>query len=94
MKSSPIFFIVVATTIIANWKYAKYVVAAILIIAAFKFIQKILIFAVSLFENFRLKEVDAMGGIEFEKHVGKILRNNGYTNIHFTEKYDYGVVNL
>lgn len=38
-----------------------------------------------------MKDIDVMDGIEFERYTGKILKNNGYTNIRYTEKYDYGV---
>lgn len=91
MKNSPIFFIIALTTIIANWDYAKHVAITVLLVVLFRLAQRIAKFAVKIFGNFRLKDVDTMDGIEFEKYVGKILTNNGYTNIRFTEQYDYGV---
>ncbi len=47
----------------------------------FKFINK----------NRTLVEVDKMSGIEFEIYVAKLLRENGYTGVRLTEKYDYGI---
>jgi restriction system protein len=32
-----------------------------------------------------------MDGLKFERYIADILKAKGYTNIEFTEKYDYGV---
>ncbi len=32
-----------------------------------------------------------MDGIEFETYIANILKNQGYTSIKLTEKFDYGV---
>ena len=37
------------------------------------------------------KSVDQMTGLEFEHEVARLLRENGYSKIRFTEKYDYGI---
>lgn len=39
----------------------------------------------------RLRDIDSMDGIAFERYVADLLRNKGYHNISLTEKYDYGV---
>lgn len=36
-------------------------------------------------------EVDQMTGLEFEKYLVVLLRQQGYKSIRLTEKYDYGV---
>lgn len=41
--------------------------------------------------NQRLIHVDDMDGIEFEIYIANVLKNQGYTNVKLTEKYDYGV---
>lgn len=35
--------------------------------------------------------IDQMAGLEFERCVATLLRQQGYTDIHITEKYDLGV---
>jgi len=37
------------------------------------------------------KDVDTMGGLDFEKYVAELLRANGYRNVSLTERYDFGV---
>ena len=39
----------------------------------------------------RLRDIDSMDGIAFERYVADLLRDNGYRNISLTERYDYGV---
>lgn len=41
--------------------------------------------------NPEMKLIDNMTGIEFEKCIAKLLKNQGYRHIQITEKYDYGV---
>jgi restriction system protein len=38
-----------------------------------------------------MKLIDKMTGLEFEHCVAGLLKNQGYTNVRLTEKYDYGV---
>jgi restriction system protein len=35
--------------------------------------------------------VDTMTGLEFERHVAKLLKTQGYSHITLTVEYDYGV---
>ena len=35
--------------------------------------------------------IDCMTGLEFERYIAGLLKNQGYTNVRLTEKYDYGV---
>lgn len=37
------------------------------------------------------RDVDTMGGLDFEKYVAELLRANGYRNVSLTERYDFGV---
>ena len=41
--------------------------------------------------NPSMKLIDKMTGLEFEHCVTGLLKNQGYTNVRLTEKYDYGV---
>ena len=41
--------------------------------------------------NPSLKLIDSMTGLEFEHCIAGLLKNQGYTNVELTEKYDYGV---
>jgi restriction system protein len=41
--------------------------------------------------NPSIKLIDKMTGLEFERCVAGLLKNQEYTNIRLTEKYDYGV---
>ena len=38
-----------------------------------------------------MKLIDKMTGLEFERCVAGLLKQQGYTNVRLTEKYDYGV---
>lgn len=38
-----------------------------------------------------MKSVDVMTGLEFEKFIARVLRENGYTRVKLTNTYDYGV---
>jgi restriction system protein len=41
--------------------------------------------------NRSMAEIDNMSGLDFEKYVASLLKQQGYTNIKLTEKFDYGV---
>ncbi len=41
--------------------------------------------------NPSIKLIDKMTGLEFEHWVAGLLKNQGYTGVRLTEKYDYGV---
>lgn len=41
--------------------------------------------------NHDMDNVKCMTGLEFERYVAQLLKSQGYSNIHLTEKYDYGV---
>lgn len=41
--------------------------------------------------NPKLEHIDSMTGLEFEKCVANLLRNQGYRHVTITERYDYGV---
>jgi restriction system protein len=73
------------------WNYAKYVV----VVAALVFVIKLLIKFIRRFRiavhNIRLRDVDTMDGISFERYVAQLLIDRGYENVSLTEQYDYGV---
>jgi len=39
----------------------------------------------------RLRDIDSMDGLDFERYVAELLRKNGFRNVSLTEKYDFGV---
>lgn len=41
--------------------------------------------------NRSMAEIDNMSGLDFEKYVATLLKQQGYTKIKLTEKFDYGV---
>lgn len=41
--------------------------------------------------NCSMAVIDNMSGLEFEKYVAGLLKQQGYTKIKLTEKFDYGV---
>ncbi len=41
--------------------------------------------------NRSMKSIDTMTGLEFEKFVAQLLRENGYTRVKLTNTYDYGL---
>lgn len=41
--------------------------------------------------NAKLKSVDSMGSLDFERYVAMLLKSNGYHSVSLTEKYDLGV---
>jgi restriction system protein len=41
--------------------------------------------------NFSEAEIDSMDGLEFEEYVASLLKQQGYSKVKLTEKYDYGV---
>ena len=41
--------------------------------------------------NHSISTIDNMTGLEFERYVARLLETQGYSNIHLTERYDYGV---
>ena len=53
-----------------------------------------LVFRVSGYIKLRnpdMAVIDCMTGLEFERYIAGLLKNQGYTNVRLTEKYDYGV---
>lgn len=38
-----------------------------------------------------MKDVDAMTGLQFERHVAQLLKRRGYRDVRLTEYYDLGV---
>lgn len=38
-----------------------------------------------------MKDIDAMTGVQFERHVAQLLKRQGYRDVRLTEYYDLGV---
>lgn len=91
MRQSPIFFGVLAITVVTYWEYFQYVVALIILLIVVRTVLRITSFVRRLMTNRKLLHVDVMDGIEFEEYVADMLKNQGYTNIQLTDQYDYGV---
>ncbi|MGB4795645.1 MAG: restriction endonuclease [Candidatus Saccharimonadales bacterium] len=91
MRRSPIFFGVLAVTVVTYWEYFQYVVALIILLISVRTVLRITRFVRRLVANRKLRHVDVMNGIEFEEHIANVLKSQGYTNIQLTEQFDYGV---
>ena len=59
--------------------------ALLVLFAKFKLLHR------SVKLNRSMAEIDTMSGLEFEKYVAALLKQQGYTKIKLTEKFDYGV---
>lgn len=91
MHRFPWLLAIVSVVVITYWEYVQYVIACILVLLVFRYSVGISRFVHRLVTGRRLSHVDAMDGLEFERYIADILKAQGYTNIQFTEKYDYGV---
>lgn len=71
----------------------KYVLIGIVLIFILLYILKIKNKVPGKFGFSRVlfTEIDQMTGLEFEKYLVVILKNQGYRSIRLTEKYDYGI---
>lgn len=91
MRGFPIFFVLLAGVVIT---YRTFVLYVVVIIAAFVMLRV----SLRLYRTMRnmvmnrsLTHIDEMDGLEFETYIVGVLKNQGYTHIKLTEKYDYGV---
>lgn len=91
MRRSPIFFIVLAVLAVSYWEFVQYGVAFALTLYVIMLLVRFSRFVRRILVNRSLSQVDGMDGIEFEGYIADVLKQQGYTNIRFTEKYDYGV---
>jgi len=41
--------------------------------------------------NPKIAAIDTMTGLEFERYIAKLLKNQGYSHVKLTEEYDYGI---
>ena len=71
----------------------KYVLITIALLFVLLYILKIKrkLTGKSPFGRSSLTQIDQMTGLEFEKYLVILLKNQGYRSIRLTEKYDYGV---
>jgi len=63
--------------------------AIIIIVAAIRLAKKLRLWKRR--HNPNIAAIDTMTGLEFERYVAKLLKNNGFSNIRLTEEYDYGI---
>lgn len=91
MRRSPMLIFLMIILTITYWEYAQYLVVLMAIFYAIQMLVRIYRFVRRITMNFRLIDVDAMDGLDFEKYVASILKRQGYSNITLTEQYDYGV---
>lgn len=91
MRRSPMLIFLMIILTVAYWEYAQYVIAFITTHYAIRLFARMYRFVRRIITNFRLSGVDAMDGLDFEKYVANLLKQQGYSNVSLTEQYDYGV---
>lgn len=91
MRRSPMLIFLMIILTVAYWEYTQYVIAFIIILYAIQLFARIYRFVRRIITNLRLSHVDAMDGLDFEKYVANLLKQQGYSNVSLTEQYDYGV---
>lgn len=83
--------IIVGVTTWTHWALIITVALFILCIAAGLIILYFCRRLVAYHHQINLREVDIMGGLEFENYIAELLQKNGFHHIRLTEKYDLGV---
>ncbi len=91
MRYFPIFFVILAGTVITYRSFVLYVLVVVSVVFLLRLVLRLYRTIRNVFVNRKLTNVDNMDGIEFESYIAGVLKNQGYTNIKLTEKYDYGV---
>ena len=91
MRRSPVLIFLMIVLAITYWEYARYVIVSIMILYAIRLFARMYRFVSRIITNLRLSDVDAMDGLDFEKYVANLLKQQGYSNVSLTEQYDYGV---
>jgi len=82
-------FLVIYLEIIHRGYFLLYLLATIVLILVYKLFVKFKTYI--RINNPKLKYIDGMTGLEFEKCVANLLRSQGYRHVTITERYDYGV---
>lgn len=83
--------LLVIGVVYSYWEYMAYVLMAILVFVAIRLAIKTGKLIYTITQNLRLKDIDAMDGVSFERYVAQLLIEQGYVNVSLTEHYDYGV---
>lgn len=83
--------ILVGGVSIAYWEYVQYVLIGLAILVLVRIAIKVVRFFRSVVLHFSFRGIDSMDGSQFEHYIAGLLRKQGYCNVMFTEKYDYGV---
>ncbi len=80
---------------IHKYKYLLFYLSLILIlITGLLILIKVIINKrnkLNLFNNIDISTIDNMSGLDFERYIAGLLKNQGYTKVRLTEKYDLGV---
>lgn len=84
-------YLLVLGAVWTYWEYVQYIILVILALFLAQITMKIINACKNIYYTFRFRNIDTMDGIRFEHYIGRVLRANGYTGLHFTEKYDDGV---
>ena len=98
-SSTDLVFLVLIAGLV--WEYRFLAIKAILILGSIWLIGGLVIL-IKLIRNLRnkytknslntsLSDIDKMTGLEFEKYVAFLLKQQGYINVRLTEKYDLGI---
>lgn len=90
-KGSIIPAILVTGLAIAYWEYVQYILWLILIVLLARVLVKTVRLVRRVANNIRLKDIDRMDGLSFERYVADALTSRGFTNVSLTETFDYGV---
>lgn len=83
--------LLLASIIYTYWSYAKYLIAAIILLFVAKLVIKLVRRFHAIRRDLHLGDIDTMNGTDFEYYIAQLLVERGCDNVSLTEKYDYGV---
>lgn len=90
-RGSVVSMILIASIVYSYWQYAHYVPLLFLLVIAIKLAIKGFRIGRSVVGNHSLKYIDSMDGLAFEQFIANMLRDQGFTGVQLTERYDLGV---
>ncbi len=91
MRRFPLIFVLLVGVCITYRTFILYTLVGIVALVMLRLSLRLYRTMRNVVVNRRLTHVDDKDGIEFETYIADVLKNQGYTNIKLTEKYDYGV---
>ena len=83
--------LLLASIIYTYWSYAKYLIAAIILLFVARLVVKLVRKFHTVRRDLHLRDIDTMNGIDFEHYIAQLLVERGCNSVSLTEKYDYGV---